>query len=437
MELTSVQIGWLMLGLALGLMFLGWPVAVTLIIAGFGGMFLIRGINPALDLLGYQSWRQSLNQVLVIIPLYIWLGALAGRGGIGSDAFNPISKWVGHFRGGLAMAVAVATAGFSAISGNHIACAAAMSRVTLPELRKFKYDDGFSLATIAASANLDIMIPPSGSFILYGFLTDTDIGQLYIAGILPGIFMMVLIIIQIAIQVRIKPSLGPAGPKVGWIDRLKSTYLLWSLILLFLLVMGGIYFHIFTVTEAACVGCFVALVIGVARRRLKMKGIIQSLQDSMPTSAMVMLMLIGGWIFSSTLAVSGLPGAVSAYIIGLHVSKYVVMSLILFFYIIMGMVTDIYPIMVISLPVFFPLVTALGFHPLHFGVLCVAAIMAGSISPPFAILAFTLNNMYKEVPLTKIFRASIPFLVTTIVSMYALMFLPQLATYLVSLGVGQ
>jgi tripartite ATP-independent transporter DctM subunit len=435
MELTNLQIGWLMIALAFGAMFMGFPVAVTMIMAGFVGMWLIRGVDPALGLLGWQSWRQSLNQVLVIIPLYTWMGALAGKGGIGEDAFIPLSKWVGQFRGGLAMAVATATAGFSAISGNHIACAVAMSRVTFPEMRKYKYDDGFSLATIAASANLDIMIPPSGSFILYGFLTDTPIPALFIAGILPGLFMWALIMIQIAVQVRINPSLGPAAARVGWIDRLKSTYLLWPLVLVFVIVLGGIYTGIFTATEAACVGCFLMMVISAARRRLSVKGIIQSLQQTLPTSAMIMLMLIGGWIFGSTLTSSGLPQALSGYIIGSGLSPYAVMALILVVYIIAGCITDIFAVLVITLPVFWPILClppplGLGFSSLHFGVLCVAAIMAGSISPPFAILAFALNSQHRDVPVTTIFRSSIPFLVTVIVSMVALMFLPQLSTFL-------
>jgi tripartite ATP-independent transporter DctM subunit len=431
MELTSLQIGWLMVALALGLMMLGFPVAVTMIIAGFLGMWLIRGVDPALGLLGWQSWRQSLNQVLVIIPLYTWMGALAARGGIGADAFTPLYKWVGQFRGGLAMAVAAATAAFSAISGNHIACAVAMSRVTFPELRKYKYQDAFSLATIAASANLDIMIPPSGSFILYGFLTDTPIPDLFIAGILPGILICGLIMIQIAIQCRINPSLGPAGPSVGWIDRLKSTYLVWPIVLVFVVVMGGIYTGIFTATEAACIGCFIIMVISVARRRLNVKGIIQSLQQTLPTSAMIMLMLIGGWIFASTLTSSGLPQAITNYIVASGLSRYAIMALILVVYIIAGCVTDIFAVLIITLPVFFPIVTALGFSPLQFGVLCVAAIMAGSISPPFAILAFTLHGLYKDVPLTAIFRASIPFLITVIISMFILMFWSTPSTILV------
>ena len=432
MELTGIQVGVLMIALALGLMMIGFPVAVTMIIAGFLGMLLIRGSVPGFGLLGWQTWAQSLKQILVIVPLYIWLGMMAGRGGTGADAFTALYKWVGHFRAGLAYAVAFATAAFSAISGNHIAAASAMSRISFPEMRRYKYDDGFSLATIAASANLDIMIPPSGSFILYGFLTDTSIRDLFIAGILPGLFIMALLVIQIAVQTRLKPGLAPAGPSVGWAERLKSTYLLWPIVLVFLLVIGGIYTGIFTPTEGACVGCFVILVISVARRKLNAKGIIGTLRETMPISAMVMLMLISARIFASTLSVSGLPVALTDFIINSGLSPYAVMFLILFVYVIAGIIMDIFAVLVITLPVFFPLVLALGFNPLHFGVLCVAAIMVGSISPPFAILAFAMHNMNRDVPLATIFRASIPFVITTAIAMFILVFLPQLATWLPS-----
>jgi len=432
MELTGVQIGILMLALAVGLMFLGFPVAVTMIIAGFLGMWLVRGWNPALGLLGYQSWRQSLNQVLVIIPLYTWMGVMAAKGGIGADAFTSLYKWVGQFRGGLAMAVSAASAAFGAVCGNHIATAVAMSRVAFPEMRKRGYQDGFSLAAIAASGNLGIMIPPSGSFILYGFLTETPIPDLFIAGILPGIFMCGMLIIQIAFQSRLSPNLAPAGPSVGWIDRLKHTYLLWPIMLIFIIVMGGIYTGIFTATEAACVGCFAIMVVSLARRRLNAKGVIQSVQETLPTSAMIMLMLIGGWIFASTLTSSGLPQAITDYITGLAVSRYAIMALILVVYIIAGIIMDIFAAMVITLPIFFPIVVALGFNPLHFGVLCVAAIMTGSLTPPFAILGFAMHNLNRDVPLTTIFRASIPFCITLAVSMFILVLLPQLATFLPS-----
>jgi len=433
MELTGVQVGILMLALAVGLMMIGFPVAVTMIMAGFLGMFLIRGWDPALGLIGWQTWGQSLKQILVIIPLYTWMGVMAARGGIGADAFTSLYKWVGHVRGGLAMAVSAACAGFGAVCGNHIATAVAMSRIARPEMKKRNYDDGFSLGAIAASGNLGIMIPPSGSFILFGFLTDTSIADLFIAGILPGIFIMGLFIIQIAVQARLNPSLAPAGPSVGWIDRLKHTYLLWPIVLIFVIVMGGIYFGVFTPTEAACIGCLAILLIGVARRKLNVRGIIQSMQETLPVSAMIMLMLIGGWIFASTLAVSGLPAAMTNAIMALGVNRYAVLALILVVYLLMGIIMDIFAVMVITLPIFFPIILALGFNPLHFGVLCVAAIMTGSLTPPFAILAFAMHNLYKDVPLTTIFRGSIPFLVTLTASMFILIFVPQLATILPSI----
>jgi len=433
MELTGVQIGVIMIALAVGLMMIGFPVAVTMILAGFLGMLLIRGLTPAIGLIGWQTWGQSLKQILVIIPLYTWMGVMAARGGVGADAFTSLYKWVGQFRGGLAMAVSVACAAFGAVCGNHIATAVAMSRIARPEMKKRNYDDGFSLGAIAASGNLGIMIPPSGSFILFGFLTDTSIADLFIAGILPGIFIMGLFVIQIAVQARLNPSLAPAGPRVGWIDRLKHTYLLWPIALLFVIVMGGIYFGVFTPAEAACIGCLAILLIGVARRKLNVKGIIQSLQETLPVSAMIMLMLIGGWIFASTLAVSGAPAALTNAIMGLGVNRYAILALILVVYLLMGIIMDIFAVMVITLPIFFPIILALGFSPLHFGVLCVAAIMTGSLSPPFAILAFAMHNLYKDVPLTTIFRGAVPFLITLAVSMFILIFIPQLATFLPSL----
>ena len=431
MELTGVQIGIIMIALAVGLMMIGFPVAVTMILAGFLGMWLIRGWNPAVGLIGWQTWGQSLKQILVIIPLYTWMGVMAARGGVGADAFTSLYKWVGQFRGGLAMAVSAACAAFGAVCGNHIATAVAMSRIARPEMKKRNYDDGFSLGAIAASGNLGIMIPPSGSFILFGFLTDTSIADLFIAGILPGIFIMVLFIVQIAIQARLNPKVAPAGPSVGWIDRIKHTYLLWPIVLLFVIVMGGIYFGVFTPTEAACIGCLAILVISVARRKLNVKGIIQTLRETLPVSAMIMLMLIAARIFASTLSVSGVPVALTNAILGMGVSPYAVMALILVVYVLLGIIMDIFAVMVITLPVFFPVVIALGFSPLHFGVLCVAAIMTGSLTPPFAILAFAMHNLYKDVPLTTIFRGSIPFLITLTASMFILVFIPQLATVLV------
>jgi C4-dicarboxylate transporter DctM subunit len=430
MELTGVQIGILMVALAVVLMMLGLPVAVTMLIAGFLGMFLVRGWGPAISALGYVTWRQSLNEILVIVPLFTWMGVMAARGGISGDAFTSLYKWVGQFRGGLAMAVSGASAAFGAVCGNHIATAVTMSRIALPEMRKYNYQDSFSLGTIASSGNLGIMIPPSGAFVLFGFLTMTSIGELFIAGILPGLFVLGLFWIQIAVQTRLNSSLGPGGPSVGWIARLKSTPLLLPIVIAFGLVMGGIYFGVFTPTEAACIGCFVIMVIGLVRRRLSAKGIIQSLQETMPVAAMIMLMLVCAWVFSAALALSGLPQAITDSIAGLGVSRYLVLGLMMVVYLALGTIMDIYAVLIITLPIFFPVILALGFDPLHFGVLCVLAVMAGSISPPFGILAYALHGLNRDVPLTTIFRGVLPFFVTIVVSIFIIIFIPQIATFL-------
>jgi C4-dicarboxylate transporter DctM subunit len=432
MELTGIQIGILMLALAVGLMFTGLPIAVTMFISAFLGMYLIRGVDPALSVLGYIPWRQGVNVILVVIPLYTWMGVLASKGRIGADAFNSLYKWVGHVRGGLAMAVSAACAAFGAVCGNHIATAVAMDKVAFAEMKKRNYDDGFSLGTIASSGNLGIMIPPSGAFILYGFLTMTSIAKLFLSGILPGIFVCVLFCIQIAVQCRINPSLAPAGPSVGWKDRVKSTYLLWPIAMVFLIVMGGIYTGIFTPTEAACWGCLAIIVAGMSRRALNVRGIIQSLQETLPISAFIMLMLVGGWLFGATLASSGLPKALTTLILVEGVNRYLIMGGILVIFLIAGCLMDIYAVLIITLPIFFPIISALGFDPYHFGVLCVLCVMAGSISPPFGILVFALHGIHKDVPMYRIFRSVMPFLATLVVSVFIILFWSQIATFLPS-----
>jgi C4-dicarboxylate transporter DctM subunit len=430
--MTDVWIGVIMIALAVGLMFLGFPVAITMFLAAFLGMCLIRGVSPALSVLGYMPWRQGVNIILVVIPLFTWMGGLASKAGIGADAFASLYRWVGHFRGGLAMAVSAASAAFGAVCGNHVATAVAMDRIALPEMKKYNYDTGFSLGTIAASGNLGIMIPPSGAFILYGFLTMTSIAGLFMSGILPGIMVCGLFMVQIGIQSRLNPRLAPAGPNAGWIDRIKYSYLLLPIVLVFLIVIGGIYGGVFTPTEAGAFGCFAIIVVSLIRRRLSVDKFIQSLKETMPISAFIMLMLVGGWVFGATLASSGLPTQLTEYIAGLSVSRYLVLALIMVVYLIAGTILDIYAVLVITLPIFFPVVTALGFNPYHFGVLSVLCVMAGSISPPFGILVFALHGIHRDVPVWTVFRNVLPFIVTLVISIVIVMFIPQIATFLPS-----
>lgn len=430
MNLSPIEIGYLMIALVILLMFLKMPIGVTMLVAGVVGLTLIRGLQPALSGLGLLTWGNGIAVILIVIPLFTWMGLIASYGGIAKDAFSSLYKWLGFLPGGLAMACTGACAAFGAVCGNHIATAVTMGSVALPEMRKYKYSDPFSLGCIAASGNLGIMIPPSGAFIIYGFLTETSIAALFIAGVLPGLLIMVMFCIQIYLQCRLNPSLGPSGPSFTWVERLKSLKGLWSIFLIFFLVIGGIYFGVFTPTEAASCGVFVVLIVSVASGQLKWGQFVQSLRDTMLISAMIMLMIIGAFFFARFTTTTQIPNALATTISAIAINRYIIMGAILIIYLIAGFVLDIYAILVITLPIFFPIVEALGFDSLHFGVMAVLTIMLGSISPPFGIIVFAIGGVFKEVPLYAIFKGVMPFFITMFIGLLIILFVPEISTLL-------
>lgn len=430
MSLSPATIGLLMIILFFVLMYLKMPIGVTLLIAGFLGLILIRGLPAGLSSIGIITWRQGLKEILLLIPLFTLMGILAAHGGISKDAFSTMYKWVGHFPGGLAMACTGACAAFGAVCGNSLATSLTMTSVALPEMRKYNYRDDFSIGCIAASGNLGIMIPPSGSFVFYGFLTETSIGALFIAGILPGLLITVLFWIQMYTQCRLNPSMGPAGPRFGWMERLKSIKGLWAILLVFFMVIGGIYAGVFTPNEGASCGVFAVFLVGLANRQLKWKSIISALRETIMISAMIMLMIIGAMYFGTFIAASKIPSFLAEFVTTLAVNRYVVMGAILFVYFIAGCVMDMFPVLAVTLPIFFPIVLELGFDPLQFGVLCVLMIMIGGITPPFGMQVFALGGLYKEVPIFAIFRGCLPFVYTMIISAVIILFVPAFSTLL-------
>jgi len=430
MNLSPMEIGYLMIILLFVLMYLKMPIGVSMLVAGFLGFILIRGLSPGLSSLGIIAWRQGLKEILLLIPLFTLMGLLAARGGISREAFSSIYKWVGHLPGGLAMACTGACAAFGAVCGNQLATSLTMSSVALPEMRKYNYSDDFSLGTIAASGNLGIMIPPSGSFVIYGFLTETSIGALFMAGILPGLLIMLMFWIQMYIQCRLNPSIGPAGPHVGWIERLKSIKGLWAIVLVFFMVMGGIYAGVFTPSEAAACGVAAVFLICLANRGLNWTLFTDSLKETIRISAMIMLIIIGAMYFGSFMTVSQIPNILADLVASLSVNRYIVIGIILLVYIICGFVMDVYGILVITLPILFPVVVAVGFDPLHFGVMCVLTIMLGGITPPFGMQVFALSGMFKDVPTFTIFRGTLPFVITMIIGLVIILFVPIISTLL-------
>jgi C4-dicarboxylate transporter DctM subunit len=369
-----------------------------------------------------------------MIPLFILMGELAFYGGLSKDAFTTLHKWVGHLRGGLAIATVGACAAFGAVCGSHVATAATMCSVALPEMRRYKYQDELSLGSICAGGNLGFLIPPSAAFVVYGFITQVSIGSLFISGIIPGLLITFLFWIQIYIQCMRNPALAPLGPQWSWQERFKSLKGIWGILIIFIIVIGGIYSGVFTPTESAAVGVFAVFIIGLAARQLTFQQFHKSLISTVKTSAIIFFLIIGAMVFSSFLTTTEFALGIGSYIETLQVDRYVIMIAILIVYIIAGFFLDIFAVLMITLPISHPiLVLSLGFDPVHFGVLCVVTIMIGAITPPVGVVVFAISGMVRDVHMYTIFRGCMPFVVTMIIALAILLVFPELSTFLPSL----
>jgi len=427
-SLSSVAlIGFVLLLL---LLFLKMPVGICMALAGFIGISLTRGITPALIKIGLLSYSTATSQHLSVIPLFLLMGTLAAYGGISRGAFSTLNKWVGHFPGGLAMAGTGACALFGAVSGSHIATAAAMCSAALPEMRRYHYDDKLSLGSIAAGGNLGFLIPPSGAFIIYGYVTQQPVGPLFIAGILPGILLTILFCLTIYIECRLNPLAGAAGSRFGWLDRLKALKSISGIAFIFVLVIGGIYAGIFTPTEAGAIGVFATFCLGILNRKLTRSNFNNALMETVKTTAMIFLIIIGASIFSVFLTTTEITMTLAQFVENLDMNRFVILAVVLVFYILAGFFLDIFSLLLVSLPVFFPIITQLGFDPIHFAVLVVLTIIMGSITPPIGIVVFALHGMVKEVPLFTIFRGCIPFLVAMVAGLIILIVFPEISLVL-------
>ncbi len=415
------------------LMFLRMHVGLSLMVAGFVGIWLSRGLEPALNTLATTVWRVGNSQYLVVIPLFVLMGIIAGEGGVTESAFKTFNRWVGHLRGGLAMATVGTCAAFGAVCGDNIATAATMDKAALPEMRKYGYDDRLSFGSIAAGGNLGILIPPSTAFVVFGFITQTSIAALFIAGIVPGIILTLMFMVQIAIQCKINPSLSSVQPKASWTERLKSLKGIIGILIVFIFVMGGLLSGLFTPTEAGAAGTVAVIIVSIFYKRFSLKMIGHALLEAAQISAMILLLIFGAQYFSHFLTTSEIAPAISNALVEAELSRYLVLLLVIFLYFILGMLMDIWSVMIITLPIFFPILTDLGFDPLQLGVVAILCIMVGCITPPVGVVVFSLAGMHKEVPMYTIFRGCWPFVWTMLIFLVLLVFLPWLSTWLPNL----
>jgi C4-dicarboxylate transporter DctM subunit len=423
-----------LIGIALLLLLLSMRmyIGLALIFVGFLGYSYLTRISIGLELFGTVPYTTGSMYELSIIPLFILMGQFAHVSGLSRDIFNSVYKWIGHFPGGLAMATVFGCGGFAAISGSSTATAATMGSIALPEMKEYKYDARLATGCVAAGGTIGILIPPSIGFVVYGILTEESIGKLFMAGIIPGVMLLFLYMAVIYIMCRINPELGPKGEKPPFIERIKALRNTWETLLLFLVVMGGIYFGIFTPIEAAGIGAFGTFLFALLKRKMNVRILFECLLATGRLSGMIMLIMIGADIYAYFLSISKIPMSLAGLMTYFVVSKYLVLAAILLIYFILGCFLDAIAMIVLTIPIFYPLTQSLGLDPIWLGVIIVIIMEIGLITPPVGMNVFVIRGIAKDVPITTIFKGIWPFLVASILAIIIIILIPPLATFIPS-----
>jgi C4-dicarboxylate transporter, DctM subunit len=422
--------------LMITLVLLSINVSFAIIFSGFIGLLLVMPFDQALASISTITFERATAYDFTVIPLFMLMSSFIAFTDIGAEAYDMAKAWLGQYRGGLAMATVGACGLFAACTGTSMAGAIAMGKISYPEMKRFGYKARLSLGSIAAGATLGIMIPPSMGFILVGILTQISIGKLFVAGILPGILQIVVYCITIYIICRIKPDWGPMGPKTSLKQKVVSFRLTWPVIVLFLLIIGGMYGGIFSATEAGAIGAFGAFVVGLAKKQMTRQTFLASLLDSAQTTGMIFCIVVGAFIFKQFLAVTRIPFEFSAWIAAVGINRYLILGLLVIVYLIMGCVFDIYAIIVMTVPIIFPVMQALGFDLIWFGVLMVKMMEMGDYTPPFGFNLFALAGTIKDIPITELYRGVVPFVIADAAQIILLTAIPAIATFLPRFMIG-
>ena len=406
------------------------PVGFAMGFLGFIGFSYVVNFDAGMNLLARDVWDVFSSYNLTVIPLFVFMGQIAFHAGISRRLYDSAHVLLGHRRGGLAMTTVGACAGFSAICGSTNATAATMATVALPEMKRYGYDMGLATGTVAAAGSLGILIPPSVIFIVYGILTEQSIGKLFAAGILPGILLCFLFLLTIHLRVMKNPSLAPPGPRSSFREKFRSFAGILETFILFTLVMGGIFLGLFTPTEAAAIGAFITLLIAIIRRQLYWKGFVQSLADTTKISCMIMVIVTGAVIFGHFMAITRIPYMLADYVSSLPLPPHAIMGVIILVYLVGGCFMDALAMIMLTIPIFFPVVQTLGFDPIWFGVVIVLVTEMGVITPPVGINVYVVFGVARDVPLESIFRGVFPMLIALLVCNVLLILFPQIALWL-------
>jgi C4-dicarboxylate transporter, DctM subunit len=409
------------------------PLAFSMGLVGIVGIGLTRGWDPALASTAQVVHETGFAYTLSVIPLFILMGNFVARAGLAHELFAAAYAFIGHFRGGLAHATVAACAGFGAICGSSIATAATMSKVAYPSMKKLGYSDSLATGVMAAGGTLGIMIPPSTIMVIYGIITETNIGKLFAAGVIPGILTALLMMAAIVYMTSKDPEHAPAGKRSSWPERWAALRGIWGVVLLVVVVLGGIYGGFFTATEGAGFGAAGAFLFALARRRLTMAILVQVLVESARTTAMLFTLLIAATIFANFVNFTSMPNDLKEWITHLGLSPVMIITAMMFIYVVLGTVMEELTMVLLTIPLFFPIVTALGFDPVWFGVLIVMIVQIGLISPPVGMNLFVINTLLPKVGLGNIFKGCWPFVVVMIFVLGLLIAFPQISLWLPSL----
>ena len=412
------------------LMLLRVPVGMAMGLVGVVGYSYLVGPGPALKLVGQTSMRTVTDYTFGVIPMFMLMGALVSVSGVSRELFKAANSMIGHLRGGLGVATVVACGGFAAICGSSVATAATFSAVAYPEMRRFNYPQSFSTGVIAAGGTLGAILPPSTVLAVYAILTQQDIGKLFMAGIVPGILAMTMYVLTIVLIVKARPDWLPGGEVKPWSERVKDLKNVWAPLVLFVFVIGGLYGGFFTPTEAGGVGASGAFILGLVRRKLDGPKIREALLSATRTAAAVFTVLIGALLFGYFLTITQSPQKLTEFLTGLGIGRYGVLALTMVMYLVLGCLMDAMAMIILTVPIIFPVIVHLGFDPIWFGVIIVMTVELGLIHPPVGMNVFVIKSVVKDVSFTTIFKGVLPFIVTDIVRLVILIAFPIIALWL-------
>ena len=412
------------------LMLLRVPVGMAMGLVGVCGYSYIAGSGPALKLIGQTSMRTVTDYTFGVIPMFMLMGAFVSVSGVSRELFRAANAFIGHMRGGLGVATVLACGGFAAICGSSVATAATFSSVAYPEMRRFGYPQSFSTGVIAAGGTLGAMLPPSTVLAVYAILTQQDIGKLFMAGIIPGILAMLMYVLTIFIIVRVRPDWLPRGEQQSWGQRLHGLKDVWAPLVLFFFVIGGLYGGFFTPTEAGGVGATGAFLLGVLRGKLDRAGTLTARLSATRTAAAVFTVLIGALIFGYFLTITQVPQNLTAFVTNLGLGRYEVLALIMVMYLVLGCLMDAMAMIILTVPIIFPVIVQLGFDPIWFGIIIVMTVELGLIHPPVGMNVFVIKSVVQDVSFTTIFKGVIPFVLTDILRLVILIAFPMIALWL-------